>query len=125
MKRKQSLFIVIPVSITVLLTALYFFEKKDVEVTDILINRNVNPCNVDFTLINKLNYYVSCKVSIRGFRSTPGRHNPGVVKPGFSGEKILDIELFPREKKAIRETLKLSGATSRIKVNAFNVRILQ
>lgn len=123
--KKQPLFIVILVSITVLLVALYFFEKEDVEVTEISINRKVNPCSVDFILINKLNYYVSCKVSIRGFRSTPGRHTPGVVEPGFSGEKIIDIELYPKERKEIRETLKLSGATSRIKVNAFNVRILQ
>lgn len=125
MKKKQPLFIVIPVLITVLLVSLYLFEKEDIEVADISINRKVNPCKVDFILINKLNYYVSCKVSIRGFRSTPGRHTPGVVEPGFSGEKILDIELYPKEEKEIRETLKLDGATSRIKVKAFNVRILQ
>lgn len=125
MKKKQPLFIVIPVLMVVLLVLLYLFEKEDIEVTDISINRKVNPCKVDFILINKLNYYVSCKVSIRGFRSTPGRHTPGVVEPGFSGEKILYIELYPKEKKKIREILKLNGATSRIKVKAFNVRILQ
>ena len=125
MKKKQPLFVVIPVLIIVLLVSLYLFKKKDVEVIDISINRKVNPCKVDFTLINKLNYYISCKVSIRGFRSTPGRHTPGVVELGFSGEKILNIELYPKEKKEIRETLKLNGATSRVKVNAFNVRILQ
>jgi hypothetical protein len=125
MKKKQPLFIVIPVLIAVLLVVLYFFNKEDVEVTDISINRKVNPCKVDFILINKLNYYISCRVSIRGFRRTPGRHTAGVVEPGFSGEKIIDIELYPKERKVIRETLILSGATSRIQVNAFNVRILQ
>ena len=113
------------ITIIVLLVSLYLFKKEGVEVIDISINRKVNPCKVDFTLINKLNYYISCKVSIRGFRSTPGRHTPGVVEPGFSGEKILNIELYPKEKKEIRETLKLYGATSRVKVNAFNVLILQ
>jgi hypothetical protein len=125
MKKKQPLYIVIPVLIAVLLVALYFFNKEDVEITDISINRKVNPCEVDFILINKLNYYISCKVSIRGFRRTSGRHTPAAAEPGFSGEKIIDIELYPKERKEIRETLKLNGATSRIKVNAFNVRILQ
>lgn len=125
MRKKHSLLIVIPVSITILLIALYFFEKEGVEVAEVSINLTEKPCHVDFVLINKLNYYVSCKVSIRGFRRLPGRHTPGAVQPGFTGEKILNVELYPGEKKALKEVLKLSGPTYRIKVHAFNVKILQ
>ena len=76
---------------------------------------------INFILTNKTNHYLSCDVSIRAHRKTPGAKSARVVQPGFAGEKIIEIELYPKEKKEIEETLLLAGMKSRIRVNAYNL----
>lgn len=98
--------------------------SKDVTITDVKSDCSKNPCKINFLLTNKTNNYVTCKVSIRAHRSTPGAKSSGVVTPGFAGEKIFEIELYPQEKKQIEESLLLTGRKSRIVVKAFNIQQL-
>jgi len=107
------------------LIALYFFQKKDVEVTEVNSDCKENPCKVSFVLTNKTKYYVACKVSIIAHKRTPGAKTSGVVTPGFADEKIIDLELHPEEKKKINEILLVTGSKSRISVIAHNIKKLR
>jgi hypothetical protein len=122
MKKKKPLLVGLSLTIISLLVALYFFQRKDVEVSKISSDCKENACKVIFVLTNKTNYYITCKVSIRAHKRTPGSKSSGVVTPGFSGERILDFELHPKEKKEINEGLLLTGSKSRISVIAYNIK---
>jgi len=124
MKKKPSIIIGLSVSLVALLIAIYFFQRKDIEVSEITSNCKESPCKVSFVLTNKTNYYVVCKLSIRAHKRTPGAKSAGAVTPGFAGEKIIDFELHPKERKKVNETLLLTGSKSRISVTAYNIKKL-
>lgn len=103
------------------MVTLYFYQRKDVAITDINTDCKGNLCRVNFSVVNKTNNYVSCRVSIRALKRTPGAKTSGVVTQGFAGEKLLDLELAPKEAKIMDENLSLTASASRILVKAFNV----
>lgn len=122
MKNKVPRIISIPLVIAVSMLALYLYQRKDVEILSIRHDCKNKPCKVGFVIENKTNNFISCSVSIRALRSSPGSKSSAVSAPGFAGEKIMDIDLFPKETKEIEEVLTLRGSISRIQVNAFNIR---
>jgi hypothetical protein len=124
MKKKPPLIISLSATIVALLIALYLYQRKDIEVSEINYDCKENPCRVSFFLTNKTNSYVACKVSIRAHKRTPGAKASGVVTPGFAGEKIIDFELYPKEKKEVYEVLLLNAPKSRISVSAYKVKKL-
>ncbi len=121
MRNKPLKIVAIPFVVVAILIALYFYQRKDVEVTEVSTKCNKNICTTSFVLSNKTNNYISCKVSIRAHKRIRGYKSTAAVKPGFAGEKIMVVELHPKEIKKIEENLLVKGLVSRINVNAFNV----
>jgi len=124
MKKKTPLIFGLPAVVLLLLATLYFFQTKDVEVSEIKSDCRKSPCKISFILTNKTNYYIGGKVSIRAHKRTPGAKSTGVVTPGFAGEKIINLELYPKERKKVAETLSLTASKSRISVIAHNIQEL-
>jgi hypothetical protein len=121
MRKKPQKIIAISFVLVAILIAIYFYQRKDVEVTEVSTKCNKNICTTSFVLTNKTNNYISCKVSIRAHKRIRGSKTTAAVKPGFAGEKIMVVELHPKEIKKIEEHLTVEGLVSRINVNAFNV----
>jgi hypothetical protein len=122
MKKKLPKILIFPIVIIALIIIIATYLRKDVTVSNVSTDCRKNPCKINFILTNKTNHYLSCNVSIRAHRKTPGAKSARAVEAGFAGEKIIEIELFPKEKRKIEETLLLTGMKSRIRVNAYNVK---
>jgi hypothetical protein len=124
MIKKLPKIFLIPIVIITIIFIVGAFLRKDITISNVSSDCRKNPCTIEFGIENKTNDHVLCKVSIRAHKSTPGAKSSGVVTPGFAGEKIIELKLYPKEKLEIKESLLLTGRKSRIIVNAFNINKL-
>ena len=123
MKVNKHKITILPLAVIAsLLIAYYFYQRIDVEVLNVTSDCSKNPCKISFLVINKTNEYVGCDLSIRGLKRSKGAKSSAVSTPGFAGEKLMKIELYPRERKEFEETLTLTEWAWSIQVNAWNVR---
>lgn len=121
MKKKKAKIASISIVIALLMVGFYFYNRKDVEVLSINSNCNKYPCEIDFIVLNKTYDYLSCNLSIRGLKRV-GARTSAAAGPDHAGEKTIKIDLAPRERKVVKETLLLKGSASKIQVIAWNIK---
>ena len=122
MKMKRPFVVSILITIIILFGALFFFQQKDAEISNVRWNFRKNPCDVSFRIKNKTRKDIICNISIIALRLRKGKSTSVVSEKGFMGEKTIEIKLYPEETRKIEETLKISGIANVIQVNAFNIR---
>lgn len=124
MKRKKSTAAIFAIVAIAIFTGIYYYQRKEVETVLISTNCRKYPCEVNFKVLNKTNDYLACNISIRGlkkFRSRP----IGDSASGFAAEKILELKLYPREKRNIIEYLEMKVPYSEIQVLAWNIHEIE
>lgn len=119
MKKKQSKFLILVAALIAGFAVVYFYSRKDVEISHIQWKCETKPCIVNFQVENKTNRYITCKISIRAVRD--GGKKTFVSTKGFAGEKTIDINISPRNDMKIREPLKTLGHFRTIQVQAWAI----